>query len=135
MSSKKDQNILLIEDEESLILLYSTLLEKYYNVSNEKNKEDAKKRIEAGNIDLILLDIIIPPKHKDIIDYSKRTGFELLKELKENKDYNNIKVIVLTNLESQEDRNTAMDLGANDYIVKSDVIPKIILEKVQKLLE
>lgn len=134
MSSKKPQKILLVEDEESLILLYSTLLERDYDVFVEKNKESAQKRLRENDIDLVLLDIIIPPGPEEIIDYSKRAGFELLEEMGGEGRLNGVKVIVLTNLENQKDRRQAEKLGADDYIVKSEVIPRKVLEKIKNIL-
>lgn len=133
MSSNK-KTILLIEDEESLITLYSTLFKLKYKVVVARNKEEAFQKIDANSIDLILLDIIIPAEETKNIDYNKRAGFEYLQEIKIKEEHKKTKVIVLTNLDSTKDRKKALELGADEYIVKSNMLPNEILEVVENTL-
>ncbi|MBU0671350.1 response regulator [Patescibacteria group bacterium] len=132
MSSNKN-TILLIEDEESLITLYSTLFKLKYKVIVARNKEEAFEKVEANSIDLVLLDIIIPTEESQNIDYNKRAGFEFLKEIKARDKFKKLKVIVLTNLDSTVDRKKALELGASEYIVKSNMLPNEILEVVENI--
>ncbi|MFH1537154.1 MAG: response regulator [Patescibacteria group bacterium] len=136
MSSTNTKTILLVEDEESLILLYKTVFSKHFNVEIASNKKDAEKILveKYKKIELILLDVIIPPQKKSSIDYSKRTGFELLKIIKADSKYNKLKILILTNLDSPGDRKTAKELEADDYIVKSNTLPQDLLAKVTKTL-
>jgi len=113
--------ILLVEDEEDHIRLIKKslrdaghLINKIYTAENGQVALDFLKKV--GNFKdsthqmpiLILLDIKMPIKN----------GFETLKELKADKNLEHIPVVVLTTTSTSEDINKAMDLGANDYIVK-----------------
>lgn len=74
---------------------------------------------KAAKYDLILLDMIMP----------KMDGFTVLQKLKENG--NKIPVIVTSNLGQDEDVKRAKDLGARDYLVKSDTPLVKIVEYIQ----
>ncbi len=75
--------------------------------------------------DLILLDLILP----------KVNGFDVLKNLKEDRETKNIPVIVLTNLEGIEDVNKAIELGATTYLVKAKYSLEEVVEKIKKALQ
>jgi DNA-binding response OmpR family regulator len=74
--------------------------------------------------DLILLDLILP----------KKDGFEVLAELKKDPKTAVIPVIVLTNLESAEDIDRALEAGAVAYMVKTNYSLEEVKEKVKNLL-
>lgn len=133
--TNKTKQILLVEDEPSLINLYQEVLKRNYQVIVAPNFESAKNILLKNIPDLILLDLIIPVKVGNRIDYSQRIGFELLKEVKKNKKLINIPVIVLTNLDSPRDRKTAKQLKANDYIVKANILPLQLLKKIDTLVK
>jgi len=73
--------------------------------------------------DVILLDILMP----------NMDGFEVLKAIKNNTSLQSI-IIIVSNLSGPEQLQKAKILGADDYLIKSDVTPAIIVEKVQKVL-
>lgn len=113
--------ILLVEDEEDHIRLIKKslrdaghLINKIYTAENGQVALDFLKKVGDFKDSthqtpiLILLDIKMPIKN----------GFETLKELKADKNLEHIPVVVLTTTSTSEDINKAMDLGANDYIVK-----------------
>jgi len=127
--------ILVVEDEEDHVRLIKKslrdaghLLNKIYTAENGQIALDFLNKV--GNFKdnkhqmpiLILLDVKMPMKN----------GFEVLKELKKNKKLNNIPVVMLTTTSTSEDINRAMDLGANDYIVKP-INFNDFTEKVAKL--
>lgn len=134
MLNKKKQ-ILLVEDEPSLINLYQEVLKRKYQVQVASNFESAKNSLLKNIPDLILLDLIIPVKVDNRIDYSQRIGFELLKVIKKNKELINIPIIVLTNLDSPLDRKTAKQLKADDYIVKANILPIQLLKRIDTLVK
>ena len=74
--------------------------------------------------DVILLDLRIP----------KLSGFEVLRKLKETDSTKEIPVIVLTALSGDEDRNKIMELGAANFLTKSETVPKQVLEEIKKVL-
>lgn len=75
--------------------------------------------------DLILLDLILP----------KKNGFEVLHDLKEDPETAGIKVIILTNLESSQDVDRALELGATTYLVKANYDLEEIVKKIKELLK
>lgn len=76
------------------------------------------------NPDLILLDLILP----------RKDGFEVLKALKEDEKTKDIPVIVLTNLESVQDVEKALELGATTYLVKANYNLTEVLEKIRQTI-
>lgn len=123
----KNNTILLVEDDKLLAEMYQEKLEleSYKVIVAEDGKEALKKAQKQPN--LILLDIMMPGMN----------GFEVLKELKQNMETKNIPVIVLTNLGSEsadKDKNLAISLGAQNYLVKSYHTPDEVIKKVKSAI-
>ncbi|OGL90342.1 hypothetical protein A3I45_01505 [Candidatus Uhrbacteria bacterium RIFCSPLOWO2_02_FULL_53_10] len=74
--------------------------------------------------DVILLDLILP----------KANAFDVLRTLKGHEETKHIPVVVLTNLESMEDVQKALDLGAMSYLVKANYKLEEVIEKVRQAL-
>jgi len=114
--------ILLVEDDKFLsTALDDKLTREGFTVIKALNGQEAITKIRSQQPDLILLDIIMPQKN----------GFEVLAEIKLDETFKHIPVIVLSNLGQEADIKKAQDLGAVDYIVKSDVEMKIVVEKIK----
>ena len=64
----------------------------------------------------------------------KANGFDVLKSLQKQEETKHIPVVVLTNLESMEDIQKALDLGARAYLVKSNYTLEEVVEKVKQAL-
>mgnify|MGYP001558658592 CR=1 FL=1 len=125
MSTGKTYKILLIEDDKFLIKLYSEkLVREGFEVSMAISGEEGLKKIEREKPDLILLDIILPQKN----------GFDILSEVKLNPNTNTIPVIMLTNLGQDADIKTGMDLGAADYLIKTDFSINDLPERIRAVL-
>ncbi len=119
------KKILFVEDESALQKNLSDLFsQEGYETISALDGEIGLSLAKNKKPDLILLDLILP----------KASGFDVLKNLKEDKDTKNIPVIVLTNLESMGDIEKALALGATTYLVKSSYSLDEILEKVKKTL-
>jgi len=131
---KNRQTILLVEDEPSLINLYREVFKKQYAILVADNLDAARTALQKQTPNIILLDLLIPVKTKRIVDYAKRTGFELLKDVRKNNATKNIPVIILTNLDNIEDRKTAEKLKATDFIVKANILPNQLIEKIANCL-
>lgn len=119
------QTILIIEDEEILV----KALEEQFKKAGFKTEaafdgEQALESLKKSVPDLVLLDIILP----------KKDGFEVLKSIKENPDTQDIPVIMISNLGSDEDIKQSIKLGAADYYVKAQHPIYEITEKVTKFL-
>ncbi|HSW36571.1 MAG TPA: response regulator [Candidatus Limnocylindrales bacterium] len=101
--------VLLVEDEKNIILGVRTCLDAVgYQVEIVEDGEEALKSVQREHPDLILLDLLLP----------KVDGFEVLKVLKGDPATTRIPIIVLTAKAEEEDRQRAMDLGADNYMTK-----------------
>ncbi|MBT3282840.1 response regulator [bacterium] len=115
--------ILIIEDDNFLLeMLAKTSIKEGLDIEIAVNGEDGLEKIGGGKFDLILLDLVLPKMH----------GLEVLTKLKE--ENNPTPVIVLSNLFDQESIDKATALGAKDYIIKAQSIPKDIVQKVKTFL-
>lgn len=119
------KSILFIEDESALQKTFGDLLrQEKYEMISALDGEIGLELAKAKKPNLILLDLILP----------KAPGFEVLRRLKEDSATKEIPVIVLTNLESMEDIEKAIELGATTYLVKANYSLEEVLEKVKKTL-
>jgi len=99
-----------------------------YDVVTASNGKDALIKIKTQKIDLVLLDIMIP----------EMNGFEVCKEIKGNKKYGNIPVIMITALSAKQDRIKGIEAGAEEFLSKpfdqTEVLARIkMLLKVKEL--
>lgn len=118
--------ILIVEDEVTLSEAYHTLLKQAkYDVTVAHDGKDALKKVEQGDPDLILLDLRMP-----ILD-----GVGFLKEYDLKKKHPNVKVIVFSNYDMQEEIDEAYRLGADRYILKAWASPREILNLVKDALD
>lgn len=102
-------HVFIAEDETSIVTLLKYNLEKEgYKVTSSENGNEALKLIKDINPDLILMDWMLP-------DLS---GVEVCKNLKNNKKFSDIPVIMLTAKGEEEDKLKAFDTGADDYVTK-----------------
>ena len=119
------RNVLIVDDEISILVPLKFLLEKNnYGVALAQSGKDAFDKIKASKPDLILLDIMLPD-----LD-----GYEIFQMIRENKAWDDIKVIFLTAKNRDVDVAKGLNLGVDAYITKPFSNAEI-LEKVQALLE
>src|SRR3990170_3275435 len=74
---------------------------------------------------LILLDLLLP----------KKNGFDVLKEIRQSPEWQLIPVVILSNLGEDSEIKRALELGANDYFVKSQHPIQEVMEKVREDLQ
>jgi DNA-binding response OmpR family regulator len=119
------KKILLIEDEEIMIdLLGKKLTQEGYEVSIARDGEEGLKMMKemSPKPNLVLLDIIMP----------KKGGFEVMEEMKNDKELKKIPVIVISNSGQPVELDKAKKMGAKDWLIKTEFDPKEVLEKVRK---
>jgi DNA-binding response OmpR family regulator len=120
------KRVLVIEDDVFLQNLEVSNLEKNgFEVILASNGEEAVKKIHEPNIDIILLDIILP-------DFD---GFEILKKIKEDKIIKNIPVIIFSNLSDEKDIEKGKELGATEFLVKSNFTLGELIQKINIILK
>jgi len=119
------KKILLIEDDLPLLRMYQLAFNKAgLDVSNAVDGNEGLAKAQKELPELILLDLVIP----------KKDGFEVLKQIRSDPKFNKTKVICLSVLHQQEDINRCQRLGADDYLVKTDVLPDQVVSKMNELL-
>lgn len=122
---KAMKKILFIEDEPTLQKTVGEILsQEGFLILEALDGEIGLAAAKSEKPDLILLDLVLP----------KKDGFEVIEELKKDPKTANIKIIVLTNLESSKDVERALALGATNYLVKANYDLEEVVEKVKKLL-
>lgn len=125
--------VLLIEDEPMLTQMYRTAFElKNVDIVVSGDVDSAWELTLRRKPSIVLLDLLLPQNSETDLDLHMSTGFGYLRKIKELPETKDITVIVLTNLDTPEDRKKSMDLGAADYLVKSNTTPKEIVQKVEK---
>lgn len=114
MEKKK---ILVIDDEEHILELIKFNLEKSgFEVITSDNGEDSIIALEDNNIDLMILDLMLPGMD----------GIEVCKELRRIDKFNNLPIIMLTAKGEETDRILGLELGADDYITKPFSVRELV---------
>lgn len=129
--------IFLVEDEPDLAELYHAALRSLGDFELATTATDAVEALQNRRKNpphILLLDLIIPKDQYSALDFSRRYGFTVLETIRKLPEYSSMPVFVMTNIDDSEDRVRAKQLGALDYIIKSNVVPKDIVERVHTVL-
>jgi len=119
------KSILLVDDDLTLREMYTERLKaEGFTVQTAKDGEEAIQMATETKPNIILLDIMMP----------KINGLDVLKKLKEQEETKAIPVIVLTALIQDREKMESITRGADDYIVKSEMMPGEVIQKVKALL-
>ncbi len=125
ISSQPTHTILIAEDDDFLSRVLVDKLEKEkFTVIHALDGEDALKKMSETPVSLVILDIIMP----------KKTGFDVIDEMKKNPAMQNIPIIILSNLGQESDKKRAMEKGVLDYFVKSQTSMATVVEKIRASL-
>ena len=109
MTIQAKQKILIVDDERLNRKVLTELLSAKYHIIVSKSGDQAMERIQKNpDIDLVLLDVMMP----------EMNGYEVIKHLKDKDKTKDIPVIFITALDSNEDEEKGLHLGAADYITK-----------------
>ncbi len=125
MANEQNKTILLVEDDDSLASVYEMRLQaEGFNTKRVANGEDALAAALQVKPDLILLDVMMP----------KVSGFDVLDILRNTPETLNMKIIMLTALSQESDRERAKSLGVDDYLVKSQVVIADVVDRIKQHL-
>ncbi|HSE29854.1 MAG TPA: response regulator [Candidatus Saccharimonadales bacterium] len=120
MNPKK--KILLVEDDKALASVYVSRLElEGFDVRHVVNGEEALSAAIEYKPDLIVLDAMMP----------KISGFDVLDILRNTPETSNVRIIMLTALSQEKDKEMAEKLGADDYLVKSQVVIGDVVDRIK----
>src|SRR5438045_3228191 len=121
-ASGQPDRILLVEDDDALANVYvSRLQAEGFDVRRVNNGEDALATALTYHPNLVLLDVMMP----------KVSGFDVLDILRNTPETANLKVIMLTALSQDIDKQRAESLGVDDYLVKSQVVIADVVSRVK----
>jgi two-component system, chemotaxis family, sensor kinase CheA len=117
--------VLVAEDSiTSRMLLKNILVAAGYQVTTAVDGADAYEKARAGEIDLVVSDVDMP----------RMSGFELCARMRGDERLAHMPVVLVTALESREDRERGIDSGASAYIVKSSFDQSNLLETIRRLI-
>jgi two-component system phosphate regulon response regulator PhoB len=120
------KRILLVEDDDALASVYLTRLQaEGFEMRRVSNGEDALANALSFKPDLVLLDVMMP----------KVSGFDVLDILRNTPETANLKVVMLTALSQDSDKERAESLGVDDYLVKSQVVIADVVDRIKKHLD
>lgn len=119
------KTILLVEDDDNLANVYQMRLEaEGFKVVRVANGEDALQAALQSSPSLILLDVMMP----------KVSGFDVLDILRNTPETAETKIIMLTALSQDADKQRAEALGVNDYLIKSQVVIADVVDRIKQHL-
>jgi len=117
--------ILLIEDDAMFARIYQKkFIKDGHKVVTAKDGHQGLALMKDEQPDVVLLDIMMP----------ELSGLEVLERISADPAKHGIPVIVLTNLDSEEEQERALELGAVAYLVKTEHHPGLVAAKVQEIL-
>lgn len=128
MAGSRIRNVILVEDDVMIRELYrAKLINAGYIVHVVGSAKELYVALESFSPDILLLDVMLP----DV------TGLEILKELRSNPLRNCLdkKIIILTNLAQSSVTDSAIESGADGFILKTDIMPKDLPLIIQSLEE
>lgn len=122
MDANKSKRILLVEDDDALASVYVTRLQaEAFDVRRVSNGEEALAAAISYKPDLVLLDVMMP----------KVSGFDVLDIIRNTPETAGLKIIMLTALSQDSDKERAEALGVDDYLVKSQVVIADVIDRIR----
>ncbi|MCK5059607.1 MAG: response regulator [Candidatus Pacebacteria bacterium] len=132
MESENKSKIFFVEDEPGIADLYAmSFSSNGFEIESFVNGKDALKRLtdyksgKASKPDVIILDILLP----DI------SGIEILKEIRKNKEFDSVPVIMLTNYGTDEIREEIKKIPKTSHVLKIDTSPQLFVRYVREVLK
>ena len=119
------KNVLIVDDEQQTIEVFQAALSSLdYQVVVADNGKNALEKIKNQKFDIIILDEMMPDM----------SGNDVIQILKQDDTTKNIPIVILTNYGEVGLVKDAIAAGASDYILKYQMTPGDLAEKIKKLL-
>lgn len=123
--SAQDKNVLVVEDSITARSLLKGILEiAGYKVTTAVDGVDGFTQLRSGQFDIVVSDVEMP----------RMDGFDLTAKIRSDKKLAELPVVLVTALESSQDRERGIDVGANAYIVKRSFEQSNLLEIIRRLV-
>jgi CheY-like chemotaxis protein len=116
--------LLIVEDNIELLMLMSQILGSKYHVHTATNGKEALDIIHRTELDIIISDVMMPVMN----------GLELTHRLKSDPNFKHLPIILLTAKTQEEDRNEALQIGADSYVTKPFKVSDLEL-RINNLIE
>lgn len=121
----KMNSLLVVEDSITARTLFKNILETAgYDVITAVDGVEAFAALKTREFDVVVSDVDMP----------RMNGFELTAKIRSDKRLSGLPVVLVTGLESREDKERGIEVGANAYIVKSNFDQSNLLEVIQRLI-
>ena len=118
--------VIIVEDDQMMAgLLTEKLAKTGMDVKLVQDGESFFKEIEKNIPDIVLLDLILPGI----------SGFDILAKIKSDDRTKTTPVIILSNLGSNDEIKKGIDMGADAYLIKSNVLIDEIIGKIEEVLK
>jgi two-component system chemotaxis sensor kinase CheA len=118
------KSVLVVEDSITSRTLLKNILEAAgYRVTTAVDGVDGMTKLKTGSVDLVISDVEMP----------RMNGFVLTQKIRADRKLSELPVVLVTGMESREDRERGIDAGANAYIVKSNFDQSNLLGILRRL--
>jgi len=107
--NKNRKNILVVDDDNTNLMLVKMFLNKSYNISTSKNSQEALELINKNRYDIILMDINLG---------NGISGLEVIQKIKLNRNYANTPIVAVTAFAMSGDKEEFLSKGCSHYISK-----------------
>jgi two-component system chemotaxis sensor kinase CheA len=122
---EESKTILVVEDSITSRMLLKGILESVgYKVKVAVDGMDGFTLLRTEKVDLVVSDVEMP----------RLNGFDLTARIRADKKLADMPVVLVTALESRQDRERGIDVGASAYLIKSNLDQSNLLEAVQRLI-
>lgn len=119
------KTILIIEDDHFLADAYKIAFdEQKQKIAQAFDGEEGLKQIKALHPAVVILDLMLPIKD----------GFSVLEDIRKDHAFDDVSIIIASNLGQQSEIDRGKKLGANDFIVKSQTSIEDVIKKVESFL-
>ncbi len=122
---KLKKKILLVEDDPLILQIYKNRLVKAgFEVVSVSSGEEVMGKLRNERFDMVLLDIVLPEK----------SGFEILRKMKEDGELEKTKTLILSNIGEKEKVERALNMGVVDYLIKAHHTPSDVVSKIEEII-
>lgn len=119
------QTIMIVDDDASMVRLYTNIFQiEGFNIVSASSGKEALEKLNTITPSIVLLDLMMP----------NMSGFDFLERLRNIEKTKDLPVIVLTNLATDDTQQEIQKYNISKFLIKSDYMPKQILEEVKSIL-
>lgn len=117
--------VMIVDDDASMVRLYTNIFQiEGFNIVSASSGKEALEKLNTITPNIILLDLMMP----------NMSGFDFLEKIRNVEKTKNLPIIVLTNLATDDTQQEIQKYNVSKFLIKSDYMPKQILEEVKSVL-